>query len=991
MHRFLLSIILILSFQVSILHSFAAGDRKDSINVWGKVTDLFSGEEIEKGSLTVYDEADSIVVIDTIHPAKDAYWGTWKYKEQSGYKIKLPKGGQYKVRFDVEGYSADPLDLHIPEKQYHKYTTEWMQNFKIKKLPKEYTIDGVTIKATRIKMVVKGDTVEYNADAFNLAEGSMLDKLIESMPGMELSDDGVITHNGKKVESLLVNGKDFFDGDPKLALENLPAYTVKKVQVYRRDDEAGYLIKDSVKRDEMKKLVVDVKLKKEYNKGWMVNVDLAGGTQKRYTTKAVGMYFTDAFKFIVAGGLNNLNDRGLTNDRGEMNSQVSPMGLHNIKKVQSGITYEHEDKLRLAAGFDLTHADDDNETVNSSTTYLTGGDTYNRSRWHGLTKSTQFNFRSSLRNRARGSFLWSRPLNISHSRNRGNHTSSSATFNADPMDSYRGAALDSVFMPVGSTRLEQILTNTVLDQTMTETRNTSVSSNGQIRFHDPLFGNDMEFNYGFSTGRSDNDSYQHYLLDNRAADNKDYRNIATFAPARNYRYNVSTSYDIELMENWSLNILYNYEQSYDKNNSSRYRLDSLSGWGEGTSHGLGMTPSSRDSMLMAMDVRNSYHTSKRFRQNEVRIGSWFNIADKFSGWVGLPLRMRNSTAWDNRNNISQRKTANLTSLDPTLHLWYNKRGENGKVSWMNFNYNFNHNMRDASQLLEIYDDTNPLFIREPNTNLRNPRNHHIDFGWGYGNMVHTQNYGFGGSWDVNSNSVATATLYDRNTGITTYRPLNISGNWNASLNGRFSRNIDKNDHWELATRLSLSYQHSVDYISDTQREVENIQRSVVHNYNTNYYAHIKYMFKKTNVMLEGNANWRVQNSKRENFNRVSAVDFNYGIKANGPIVWGLEYDTEIKMYSRRGYNDHSMNDDYLIWNASISKSLLKGKPLTLRLQVVDLLGQRSNVQNNINSQGRTETWHNSVPRYALLHVVYKFNSMAKKKKGKGEGGENAGN
>lgn len=154
---------------------------------------------------------------------------------------------------------------------------------------------------------------------------------------------------------------------------------------------------------------------------------------------------------------------------------------------------------------------------------------------------------------------------------------------------------------------------------------------------------------------------------------------------------------------------------------------------------------------------------------------------------------------------------------------------------------------------------------------------------------------------------------------------------------------------------------------------------MVHNYNTSTYLHLKYQYKKTNVMAEGSANWRVQRSHRQNFQRVSAVDFNYGIKANGPIVWGLEYDTEIKMYSRRGYNDASMNDDYLIWNASISKSLLKGKPLTLRLEVVDLLGQRSNVQNNINSQGRTETWHNSVPRYALLHVVYKFNSMAKKK------------
>ena len=147
------------------------------------------------------------------------------------------------------------------------------------------------------------------------------------------------------------------------------------------------------------------------------------------------------------------------------------------------------------------------------------------------------------------------------------------------------------------------------------------------------------------------------------------------------------------------------------------------------------------------------------------------------------------------------------------------------------------------------------------------------------------------------------------------------------------------------------------------------------------------MFKKTNVMLQGEGNWLVQDSRRQNFQHVSAVDFNYGIKANGPIVWGLEYDTEIKMYSRRGYNDASMNDNYLIWNAAISKSFLKGKPLTLRLQVVDLLGQRSNVQNNINSQGRTETWHNSVPRYALLHVVYKFNTMAKKKKATGNNDE----
>ena len=964
----------------------AATERKDSISVWGKVTDLFTGEEIEKGSLTIYDEQDSIVVIDTIHPAKDAYWGTWKYKEQSGYKLKLPKGGQYKVRFDVEGYSSEFQDLHIPEKQYHKYTKEWMQNFKLKKLPKEYTIDGVTVRATRIKMVVKGDTVEYNADAFNLAEGSMLDKLIEAMPGMELGDDGVITHNGKKVESLLVNGKDFFDGDPKLALENLPAYTVKKVQVYRRDDDASFLVKDSIKREEMKKLVVDVRLKKEYNKGWMVNTDLAGGTKGRYITKAVAMYYTDAFKFILAGGLNNLNDRGLTNNNGDMQSNVSPQGLHNIKRAQTGIQYEHEDKLRFGAGLDYTHANDDNESFTSSATYLTGGDTYGRSHWKGLSSSTNINFGNHLRLKTKGSFLWAHPFLVSHWRNRGTNSSRSATFNQELYDSYRGAVLDSVFLPTGNQRLEQILTNSVLDQTMTENRGTTLRSNASWHFHDPLFGNEMQLRYEFSSTRNDNDSYQHYLLNNRAAANRDYRNIATFAPTRNYNFSVNSQYDIEVVKDWDLNFYVDYNYSYDRNNSSRYRLDSLSGWGEGNNYALGALPSTRDSMLLAMDVRNSYHTTKLNRTGTLQLGSWFGIAKDWHAWVALPLHLRNSTARDNRNDHFQRKSANLTSFDPNFSINRHKQGENGRVSWTHFNYRFNHQMRDASELLDIIDDTNPLFVRLSSAGLKNSRTHSFDTGWGYSNMVHMQNYGFGTSWSVTGNSIATATLYDRSTGITTYKPLNISGNWTASVNGRYSRNIDKNDHWELASRLFFSYNHSADYISDTQGDIAQIQRSTVNNYNTSSYFHLKYMYKKTNVMLEGSANWHIQSSDRQNFQHVSAVDFNYGIKANGPIVWGLEYDTDIKMFSRRGYNDHSMNDDYLIWNASISKSLLKGKPLTLRLEVVDLLGQRSNVQNTINSQGRTEVWHNSVPRYALLHVVYKFNSMTKKKAAKGQAG-----
>ena len=88
----------------------------------------------------------------------------------------------------------------------------------------------VQVNATKVKFYMNEDTLVYNADAFELSEGSMLDALIEQLPGVELKDDGRIYVNGRFVESLLLNGKDFFKGDNLIMLENLPSYMVKNIQ-----------------------------------------------------------------------------------------------------------------------------------------------------------------------------------------------------------------------------------------------------------------------------------------------------------------------------------------------------------------------------------------------------------------------------------------------------------------------------------------------------------------------------------------------------------------------------------------------------------------------------------------------------------------------------------------------------------------------------------------------------------------------------------------
>ena len=182
----------------------------------------------------------------------------------------------------------------------------------------EQTLDEVVVTATKVKMYYRGDTLVYNADAFNVADGSMLDALIRQMPGTELNKQGEIFVNGKKVENLLLNGKDFFRGKNKLMLENLPYYTVKEIKVYdQTTDKAMALHDDRAKKD----FVMDVALKKEYSKGYMANVEVGAGTKDAYLARLFGLRFTDVSRLAVVGGMNNLNMSdyslsGYANDEG---------------------------------------------------------------------------------------------------------------------------------------------------------------------------------------------------------------------------------------------------------------------------------------------------------------------------------------------------------------------------------------------------------------------------------------------------------------------------------------------------------------------------------------------------------------------------------------------------------------------------------------------------------------------------------------------------
>lgn len=254
----------------------------------------------------------------------------------------------------------------------------------------EQRLGEATVSATRVQMVMKGDTVVYDARAFQTAEGSMLEELIEQLPGVRLDDNGRITLNGKFVSSLLLNGKDFFRGDPTVALRNLPAYMVDKVKGYERTP------KGLSSRSEVRETVLDVQLKREYSRGYIANTDWAAGTRDRYAGRLFGLCFTDRSRVSLYGKLNNVNDTRRPGRNGSWEPTDLVGGLTAQKEAGVDYMYDSGQSFELSANARYSHYDTDYRESTNGETYLPAATAYDRAQRSSRNRSTNWNVNMDL-------------------------------------------------------------------------------------------------------------------------------------------------------------------------------------------------------------------------------------------------------------------------------------------------------------------------------------------------------------------------------------------------------------------------------------------------------------------------------------------------------------------------------------------------------------------------------------------------------------------
>ncbi|WP_299097733.1 carboxypeptidase regulatory-like domain-containing protein [Winogradskyella sp.] len=224
--------------------------------------------------------------------------------DQGKYVLSLGKNGKYKLQVSYIGLKSHEEVISTAEADITKDFTLMPDN----------SLDAVEL-TYEMPVTVKGDTIVYNADSFKNGSERKLEDVLEKLPGVEINDDGQIEVEGKTVSKLMVNGKDFFDGDTKLATKNIPSNAVDKVQVLRNYAEVGQL---SGVQNNQDNVAINIKLKEGKENFWFGDITAGTGTapspnDELYLVQPKLFYYSPKYSINLIGDMNNIGEVALTN------------------------------------------------------------------------------------------------------------------------------------------------------------------------------------------------------------------------------------------------------------------------------------------------------------------------------------------------------------------------------------------------------------------------------------------------------------------------------------------------------------------------------------------------------------------------------------------------------------------------------------------------------------------------------------------------------
>ncbi|MHB1276929.1 MAG: hypothetical protein ACYC1Q_00865 [Bacteroidia bacterium] len=850
-----------------------------------------------------------------------------------GYELKgLPVGIPLRLLVSHVLYQPRVKDFRLDSAH-----TKRLDTVRVSEKDNQLSETVITWEAPPI--VVRNDTIEFNADAFIGRPGSAVEELLKRIPGVEIAEDGQITYNGRRVSKITIDSKQFFGDDPVILMKNIPAKAVQKVQISEEKDERG-------RATETGDVSINLTLKHWAKKSHFGKAYAGYGSDQRYETGAMWNFLRDTLQISLIGYGNNLSQSGFSFSELYRMGGFNRSGMNYVSFSDNAISVNG---ASFGGGKGITESGGGGFNFNYdiplkwsvSTSYFFGlsRTTYKEDleseRFFG---DTTLSIATLTRELAKSSnhalsakFKWT-PDTIHMITWRPNLTINGGRENNDKQNSNAFSYLQE----------QNHIGNTLTTQTKGFTGSSDVYWDMALK-HWSYEVNSTQY-YQDETGLGENSILTQSITDTGTTSESQFqeRDLESkrlfLSNSATIRYKVNDSFSFRLTPE--------LEQNRATRRVMVYERDSTGG---------------EDVFLPVL--------STRFNEQRTSYAATLAVYKKIGkGRLNTSVTL-NNTDLGLENELSHSKLQRNFKY-AEYSLGYTVRTP---VSYMDFDYSYTTELPNSSQLIDLVDNTDPNRIQTGNPDLIPEKLHEISTWARKGNSKGTRGATFNGRASITRNGIIMENFFDES-GRSVLRPRNLAPDELKSYAG-----MGVNLYISKETSKKWKHTPSIYLSGNVSRSWQYINASSYQLVSYTLWPSLSYSILKKDYF---DTKVSVNSSFRSNQTLgLSDPTINRSVAVSAEIWWAPveKYWLELKgVHTRQASSNSAIQPrEFTLVNAAFTRLILKENRGQIRLSVFDLLNQNRAINQYAEGNYISTSVSNAVTRYFMLSFVYNYNSFQK--------------